>query len=443
MNIIQITPGAGGMYCGGCFRDNALVAALRQQGHNTAMVPLYLPMTLDEEDQSEGTPIFFGGINVYLEQKSPLFAKLPHWAHRLLDSPALLNWVGGSAAKTRPSELGDLTLSMLQGEHGRQVREIEELVTWLRDHFHPDVICLSNALLLGMVRRLKEELKAPVFCLLGGEDAFVDSLPASHRQATWQTLVERARDVDCFVAPSEYFAQLMRSRLNVSADRMAVVPVGVNLTGYGPDSQWPDPPVLGYFARMCREKGLPTLIDAFVHLKERGRIPGLRLKIGGGLSPVDAKQLVNGLRELLQKRGHLDAVEFCPNLTREEKLEFFRSLSLFSVPALYGEAFGLYLIEAWASGVPVVQPRHAAFPELIEATQAGVLCEPGDPAALADAIESLLLQPARLRSMGQAGRKAAVEQYGIERMAAGMVTVFQQRSSQGHLQGVAELQPSS
>ena len=88
MTIVQITPGAGGMYCGNCFRDNALVAELRKLGHQVLMVPLYLPMTLDEEDQSRGTPIFFNGINVYLEQKSALFRNAPDWLHRLLGSPA-------------------------------------------------------------------------------------------------------------------------------------------------------------------------------------------------------------------------------------------------------------------------------------------------------------------------------------------------------------------
>src|SRR5690349_7479278 len=175
MSIVQITPGARSMYCGGCFRDNALVTALRRLGHNTVMVPLYLPMTLDEEDQSRGTPIFFGGINVYLEQKSAVFSKLPQWLHRLLDSPSLLQWAAGSAAKTRPEDLGDLTLSMLRGEQGHQVRELDELVGWLKTHFRPDVICLSNALLLGLVRRFKQELRVPVVCLLAGEDSFLDS----------------------------------------------------------------------------------------------------------------------------------------------------------------------------------------------------------------------------------------------------------------------------
>ena len=100
MNIVQITPGAGGMFCGNCFRDNALVHGLRKLGHSAIMVPLYLPLRLDEENQSADTPIFFGGINVYLEQLSPLFAKAPHWVHNLLSSPLLLKWAAGRAAKT-------------------------------------------------------------------------------------------------------------------------------------------------------------------------------------------------------------------------------------------------------------------------------------------------------------------------------------------------------
>src|SRR5215467_4818424 len=77
VKIIQITPGAGAMYCGNCLRDNALVEALRRLGHEVLMVPLYLPLTLDEPDQSTNTPIFFSGINVYLEQKSASFRRIP------------------------------------------------------------------------------------------------------------------------------------------------------------------------------------------------------------------------------------------------------------------------------------------------------------------------------------------------------------------------------
>jgi glycosyltransferase involved in cell wall biosynthesis len=424
MNIIQITPGAGGMFCGGCFRDNALVAALRQLGHNTAMVPLYLPMTLEEEDQSRGTPIFFGGINVYLEEKSPLFSKVPNWLHRLLASPRVLKWVAGSAAKTRPEQLGALTLSMLRGEQGHQVRELNELAGWLASHFRPDVICLSNALLLGLARRLKEELGVPIVCLLAGEDSFLDSLPEPFRSASWETIATRGQEVDRFAATSQYYADIMRQRMRLAPDQVRVVYSGVHLDGFAPSATPPDPPALGYFARICKEKGLHTLVDAFILLKNRNRVKDLRLRIGGGLSPADEETFLKALREHLRAHGLLSSVDIFPNLTRAQKMEFYRSLSVLSVPALYGESFGLYLIEAWASGVPVVQPRHAAFPELVQSTRGGVLCEPDDVPALADRIEELLLEPEMARAMGRAGRQAALEHFSIERMARNMVSVF-------------------
>ena len=130
MNIVHITPGAGGMYCGGCFRDNALVAALRKLGHDTLMLPLYLPLTLDEADQSAGTPIFFSGVNVYLEQKLPWFRRAPKWLHRALASPKLLNLLGGLAGRTRAADVGELTISMLRGEEGKGTTS-DRGATWL------------------------------------------------------------------------------------------------------------------------------------------------------------------------------------------------------------------------------------------------------------------------------------------------------------------------
>jgi len=425
MNIVQLTPGAGAMYCGNCFRDNALVAALRKMGHEVTMLPLYLPLTLDEEDQSAGSPIFFSGINVYLEQKSSLFREAPGWFRDLLANRTLLKWAGTKAAGTRAEDLGDLTLSMLRGEEGNQARELDELVAWLQKQGKPDVICLSNALLIGMVRRLKSELNTSVVCMLQGEDGFLDALPESHRAACWQTIAERSAEVDLFVSPSRYFGDLMSRRLGLGAGRVRVVHNGINLAGY-PEaaSTPPNPPVLGYFARMCKEKGLDILVDAFIQIRKRDRIKGLKMKIGGGCGPAD-QPFVESLRERLKTNGVLAEVEFHPNVERDRKLEFLRSLSIFSVPARYAEAFGLYVIEALGAGVPVVQPRAAAFPELLEAAGGGVLCEPENAASLAEAIEGLLLDPARLRALGEAGRKAVFDRFSAPAMARNFLEAFQ------------------
>lgn len=426
MNIIQITPGAGAMFCGGCFRDNALVAALRKLGHSTVMMPLYLPLTLDEPDQSEGTPIFFSGVNVYLAQKSPFFRNAPDWLHKILASPFLLKLASGSAGKTRPQDLGEITVSMLRGEEGNQARELEPLVDWLKANEKPEIISLSNALLIGLARRLKSELGVPIVCSLQGEDFFLDSLPQPHRNLAWKILSERAVDVDVFIAPSNYFADLMARRLKIPADRIRVIHNGINLEGYSTENSKPKTqnfPTLGYFARMCPEKGLDVLVEAFIALKQRAQSKDLKLKIGGGCGPRD-EPFVKKIRERLKANAVLADVEFFPNLSRDEKLEFLKSLTVFSVPALYGEAFGLYVIEALAAGVPVVQPQHGGFSEIIDATRGGVICEP-NPGSLAEEISKLLLHCELAQAIGESGRKAVFEKFSVERMAQEIAQVFQ------------------
>jgi glycosyltransferase involved in cell wall biosynthesis len=174
---------------------------------------------------------------------------------------------------------------------------------------------------------------------------------------------------------------------------------------------------------MCREKGLGTLVDAYIQLRQRGRVPGLRLRVGGSCGPTD-ERFVNELSQKLEAASVLAEVEFHRNLDRSQKLALLQSMTVFSVPALYGEAFGLYLLEALAAGVPVVQPQTAAFPELVEATGGGVLCQNGDVSSLAEAIESLLLNPEQARKLGETGRRAVFERFSAESMAKGMLEVW-------------------
>lgn len=410
------------MYCGNCFRDNALVGQLRKLGHEVLMVPLYLPMTLEEEDQSSGTPIFFGGVNVYLEQKSALFRKAPNWVHKLLSSPLLLKLAGTQAGKTRAEDVGDLTISMLKGELGHQARELDELIAFLKTQPKPDVICLSNAMLVGFARKLKKELGSLIVCQLQGEDAFLDSMREPERSTVWEIMAERCLDVDLFVAPSRYFGETMARRLSLPMDKVAIIPNGINLDGYlveNPTAHTPDPPVLGFFARMCEEKGLHLLVEVFINLKRRESCKNLRLKIGGGCGPSDRKYVAR-LRKHMHAEGVLGDVEFHPNLDREKKQEFLKSLSVFCVPALYGEAFGLYLVEAMAAGVPLVQPRHAAFPEIVEHSAAGFIAE-ANAGSLADSIESLLGNKPRYNAFRKEAVAASKDYYSIEGMAKNLI----------------------
>ncbi|MGO8701575.1 MAG: glycosyltransferase family 4 protein [Limisphaerales bacterium] len=427
LRIVQITPGAGKMYCGACLRDNALVTALRRMGHSVVMAPLYLPLTLDEEDQTAGSPVFFSGINVYLDQQSASFRHAPSWLHRLLAARPLLEMASGAAGRTNVADLGDLTLSMLRGEEGNQARELDDLIAWLRVE-KPAVVCLSNALLSGLARRMRAELRLPVVCTLQGEDFFLDSLPEPHRGEAWRTMAERAADVDLFIAPSRYFAAFMAKRLQLPSARIRIIPNGINLDGYdraATASAQPGPPVLGYFARMCREKGMDQLVEAFIRLKKREGLSDLKLRLGGSCGPMD-RPFVATARQALAAAGVLADVDFSPNVSREEKLAFFQTLSVFSVPATYGEAFGLFVIEALASGVPVVQPDHGAFGELVAATGGGVLCKPDDPEALAGALEALLRAPERARALGGAGQAAVRERFTVDIMAQAVAAICQE-----------------
>lgn len=429
VNLVQLTPGAGGMYCGNCFRDNALVAALQRQGHPTVMVPLYLPMTLDEAQAGGESPTFFGGLNVFFDQKMGWYRRAPHWFRRLFDAPFLLRLAAGKAAKTRAADVGDLTVSMLRGEQGHQARDLEELIDWLRTQPRPDAVLLSNALLIGFARRIREALGTRVVCFLQSEESFLDSIPEPWGPRAWQTLSERASTVDLWISPSRHFADRMGRRLGISQERIRVVPNGIHLSGYntlpGRQPKRPGEPLtLGFFARMGPDKGLDILVDAFLGLRRTGRFPFLRLKVGGGCGPGD-ESFVSDLQGRLAAAGLSEAASFHPNLTREEKIAFYASCDVLSVPARMSESFGLYVIESLAAGTPLVQPSVCTFPELLQDTGGGVLSGENTSEALASALEPLLLDPERLVRLGEAGRRAVLDRYTDDHMARRMVETLQ------------------
>ena len=314
---------------------------------------------------------------------------------------------------------------MVRGEHGRQAHSIDELVAALRAEGPlPAVIGLSNVMLIGLARALKQATDARIVCTLQGEAPFLDALPEPYRGQVWAEIAERCADVDAFAAVSAHYGALMRERLDFPAARLHVVHNGVELGGMEPaPGGRPIRPVIGYLARMCSDKGLGTLVDAFVALKRGGEIPRLRLKIAGAMLPAD-RPYVDSLKRRLADVGIDDDVEFHPNFPGHEKTPFLQSLSVLSVPATYGESFGLFVLEALAHGVPVVEPRHGAFPEIVEATGGGLLCEPDDAASLADALRRLLLDRDEADSLAAAGRAKILEHFTSNHMAEQYETVL-------------------
>lgn len=404
-------------------RDNTLVENLRGLGHDALIAPLYLPFKLEEGKAHDDAvaEVHMGGINVYLQQVAPWLKRLPRFMANALDSPRLLRLVSSRSNMTDPSGLGPLTLSVLRGEEGRQVGEVDKLVRWMETLKTPDVVILSNAMLLGLARRIRKELGRPVVCTLQGEAPFLDALQPEQARACWETLAERASDVDAFLPVSRYTAELMSERMSLDPARVHVVPNGIELDGFGPAAAPPERPTIGFLARLCADKGLPALVDAFLELRRRQSVPGLRL-LAGGVCLAGDEALVRKQERKLRAAGAAEDAEIRRGLTREQKIELLRSSSVLSVPAEYGESFGLYLLEALACGVPVVQPRLHGFPEVLEATGGGVLYEPGGP-ALADALEGLLTDPERARALGAAGREAVARDFTAERMARDVARV--------------------
>jgi len=406
LRIAYIAAGAGGMYCGSCIHDNALAAALQRQGHEVALLPTYTPLKTDEENVSDSHQ-FYGAINVFLQQKSGLFRHTPKLFDRLLDGRALLGWISRLGAATDPKELGDLTLEVLRGEAGAQHKELDKLVHWLKSIYRPEVVVITNSLLLGLVHQIKEALGVPVVVCVQGEDLFIDQLQEPGRQRVEAELRHRANDADLFIAPSRYYAQHMAQKLAQDPSRFEVVPLGIKLTGHGEHQPVAeaDPLTFGYLARICPEKGLHRLIEAFTTLASAESGSTLRLRVAGYLGPLD-RDYWDEQQRRIEGAGLSERVDFLGEIDRSTKLDFLSSIDVLSVPTVYEEPKGLFALEAMASGVPVVLPDHGSFPEILAETGGGVLYEPGSAASLVTALGSLVENRAERLALGHRGRSA-------------------------------------
>ena len=431
MRIALVTSGAAGMFCGSCMRDNALVTALRRLGHDALLIPTYTPIRTDEPDVSEGR-VFFGGINVYLEQKTWLFRHTPWRFDRLLNFNPLLRWVSRYAVRTKYSDLGELTVSMLRGQDGKQRKEVAKLTGWLANELKPDVVILSNALLSGVLPELKRALGVPILVTLQGDDIFLDALPQPYRSECIALIRKNDSAVDGYICTSRFYADFMAGHLGLNRAKMHVVYPGINLAGHGGEREVRrDSPLnVGYFARICPEKGFHNLVDAFIQIRKqepdaqaRGN-RNTRLRTSGWLGENN-RAYFEAQRKKLEVAGLADEFEFVECPTHDDKVRFLQSIDVLSVPTTYHEPKGLYVLEAWANGVPVVQPRHGAFPELIEATSGGLLVSPDDPTALAAGLRTLLEDHELRDRMGRAGVAAVRERFTSEVMAQETVKILE------------------
>jgi glycosyltransferase involved in cell wall biosynthesis len=424
MRIVQVVPGSGdNFYCENCVRDNATVRALARAGQDVIAVPMYLPPLVDRVEAIAAAPVFYGGINSYLQQHSAFFRKTPRWFDRIFDSRLLLRMAARRAGSVRASGLGELTLSVMKGAEGKQVKELDRLMRWLGGQPRPDVAHLSTSLLLGIGVEIKKRLGVPLVCTLQDEDVWLDAMEEPSRTQCWDTMAELGRHVDAFIAVSRSFGEVMRDRMRIPAGRLHVVPVGVD-PGDPPRGAPPDPPAIGFLGRQARSLGLGLLVEAFLALKKQDRFRSLRLHLSGGKTADDGPFLEE-LARTFAAEGIAGDVQTFDDFDPKARRAFMDTLTVMSVPVPNGVAFGSFIVESLAAGVPVVQPRLGSFAELIEATGGGTLYDPREPGGLARALGELLGDPARRAELGRRGRESVERSYTLDTMARQMMQVYE------------------
>ena len=412
------------MYCGSCLRDNAMATELLARGHDVMLLPVYTPTFTDEPNVSRDH-VVLGGISAYLEQYVPLFRKTPHWLDRLWDSKLALDLASRRSISTNPKMLGEMTVSVLKGEDGFQRKEIEKLVDWLKSESAPDVINLPYTLLLGLAGPLKQALNVPILCTLQGEDLFIDNLQEPYRTQSLSLIRDHLNHVDLFLSVSKFYAEFMPGYLGIPAEKIRVVPLGINPNGFELRQPQRDGPfTVGFLARVAPEKGLHVLAEAYRILRESGELRQARFEAAGYIAP-DCKPYLDGIKQRLQEAGLASEFNYRGVLDRADKIAFLRKLDVMSVPATYDEPKGVSLLEAMACGVPVVQPRRGAFTEIVELTGGGLLVQPDDPQSLAEGILKIAKDKELAEELSASGFRGAREHYTAAHMTDRVLEAYE------------------
>jgi glycosyltransferase involved in cell wall biosynthesis len=289
-----------------------------------------------------------------------------------------------------------------------------------------DVVNLPYTLLIGLAGPIKRTLKVPVCCTLQGEDLFLDGLDEPYRQQSLDLIRESSQHVDAFLPVSQYYADYMPGYLELPASKMRLAPLGINLDGFEPrPRERTGPYTIGYLARVAPEKGLHVLCDAYRRLRARPGVGDSRLVVTGFLAD-EHRGYLDGLTRQMQEWGLADHFEYRGEVDRAGKIDFLHTLDVLSVPATYHEPKGMFLMEAMAAGVPVVQPRHGAFPEIIDKTGGGLLVDSGSADALADGLLELWRDPALRDALAVAGAAGVREHYTVDRMADAVEAVYRE-----------------
>ncbi len=434
--VVFLTAGAAGMYCGSCMHDNALARELRNQGVDCLLQPVYTPIRTDALSVAD-TKVFFGGIHIYMLQRFPWVRHVPASIRRIVDWTPLIRLATRRTHATDATQLGHLAVSMLQGAEGSQAQEVVRLTDWLADQVQPQALVLSNLLIGGALPDIRKRLpETRIVVMLQGDDIFLDHLPEASRVKAINLCQALVPIVDRFIANSQFYADKMGAILKIPADRIDIAPLTIDTSPFATGLTKPEPDApgqgrgdqerefrLGYMARIAPEKGFHQLVDSFVHLAAQPQHADLTLHAAGWLGDAN-RDYFQDQQQKIESAGLIDRFTYHGSPDLEQKVGFLRSLDLLSVPTVYHEPKGLFVLEALAAAVPVIQPDHGAFGELLEATQGGLLIKPDCPKELSMAIEQLKLDEPRRLALGQAGQQRVLQHHTMGRAVEQLKTIL-------------------
>lgn len=431
--MVFLTAGAAGMYCGSCMHDNALAKALRARNIDCILQPIYTPIRTDEESIASEN-VFFGGVHIYLLNRLPWLRFVPRGLRGILDRPRFIRWVTRKSRATDAAALGDLAISMLKGQHGNQADEVDRLVDWMAEEMRPDVIVLSNLLIGGSLPSIKERLPSvKVIVLLQGDDIFLDHLPEAARSEAIRLCSALAEHVDHFIVNSRFYGEKMASLLGLGDHHWIVHPLSIDLSPFDRAESAADQPSvgdpetafirIGYLARIAPEKGLHHLVDAFIELAGPSHRQPVELHVAGWLGEHN-QAYFETLKSRIAEAGLTDRFVHHGSPSLDEKVSLLRSFDVLSVPTDYEDPKGLFLLEAAAAGVPVVQPDHGAFGELIESTGGGMTYACDRPDQLTETLIGLIDDPGWRQRLGDEAKRRVRAEHSIDRAAERLEQLF-------------------
>jgi glycosyltransferase involved in cell wall biosynthesis len=425
MKIIYLITGSGGsFYCGNCYRDMLYLRAIRKVPDISAKaIPLYLPPYKTNIETGFEKEVFFGAISMFLRDRVKILKNMPSFFDKILDSTPLLKLAASQAGATRTEGFEELTLNMIEGDNAFRKDEVARLVKFIIREGKPDIIHLSNALILGIARQLKKRMNVKIVCSLLNEDDWIDDMVEPFRGKAWDMIAKEAIHVDRFVTPSNYYKQLFIAKTGVKSEKIHVVPLGFDPEFQTLVKDSSHPPAIGFFCRINYHNGFDKLVDAFIELKTKNVIPDLTLNVCGGYTGDD-KPFISKQIKKIREHGFKNYVKIYPEFQGNKKLEFFNAVDVISVPVRKYDGYGLYILEANSAGIPVVQPATGAFPEIIEMTGGGIIYSPDNIEELTSALLRLLSDKKLASDLGDKGRTGVKSELSLERMSQGLSGVY-------------------